>query len=197
MQDSPFIVVNMFAGPNAGKTGVCHGIMSRLKQQGMEVDTVLELARFYHYTQNAFMLKDELHLLADKNTRLNALKHGGIKIALTDGPILASMVYRQEDYLPSFDQMCREAHAQFHNINLYIPGVRDHFSRNGRGEVGPHEALTRSEQIRHMLNAEGEPFIELDPSRDLTDQATLIVLQEVKQLQSRMEQARKAARPGF
>lgn len=174
------IVVNLFGAPGAGKTGVTHGIVSRLKRRGMEVDCVLELARKLHYTKNTFMLQDELHLLADKNTRLNELREGGIKIAVTDGPVLASIVYRDEGYFPAFDQMAREVHNAFDNINFYIPGVRDHFSVNGRGQANREEASRRGTEIIDMLRREGQEVHLLNPAADMEEEAELFILRQLE-----------------
>ena len=163
------IILNLFGAPNSGKTSTAAGLFAALKRAGVECDYVPELVRMAHYVENKTLLADELYLLAEKNHRMKALEGAGIEVAITDGPVLNSLVYRPKEYYPTFDQLVREVHDGYDNLNIYLPGVRN-FSSIGRGEKNEHAAMRRGDQVFGMLQEFG--YIELDPGQDMVEQAT-------------------------
>lgn len=158
------IVINFFGAPNSGKTATASGLFSELKKAGVEAEYVPELVRMAHYTNNQVLLGDELYLLSDKNHRLTAMKNAGIQVAVTDGPVLNSLVYRPESYFTHFDGLVKDVYESYENINMFIPGVRK-FSSVGRGEVSSDEARARGEQVLAMLSEFG--YHKLVPGNDV------------------------------
>lgn len=168
------LIINYFGAPNSGKTTAAMDTTTALKKMHIEADYVPEPVKLAHYTQNQAMLKDELSLFAAKNHHFTALRNSGVKIAVTDGPLLTSIVYKPDGYFESFDALIVDVANSYESLNFYIPGVRK-FSEVGRGEKNESEALTRGDAILDMLNDNNIDFHILSKELDIVEQVIAII----------------------
>lgn len=145
------LVVNIFGAPNSGKSTLASDLFIHYKGMHLKVENIQEVVKIAHYENDAAFLKNDLRILAEKNRILDALNDAGVDIAIMDGPVLNSMVYKFGKYLEHFDPLVLDIHHSFNNLNLYIPGVRN-FSPVGRYEKNPEEALARGDQVLRMLD---------------------------------------------
>lgn len=172
------LVVNIFGAPNAGKTYLANNLFSYFKANHFLVENVQEVVKIAHYEQDHAFLKNDLKILAEKNRILDALDNAKLDIAIMDGPVLNSMVYKFGKPLQHFDALVMDIHESFNNLNLYIPGVRN-FASVGRYEKTPEEALARGEEVLDMLTRNHIEFVTLDPDPTIHIQARNAIIKRL------------------
>ena len=93
------IVVNLFAGPGAGKTTCAWEIASELKKRGYEAEYVSEYAKEFVWDNNMEMLDGSLkHQQMLYNEQLHRITRllGKVDFIVTDSPTLLSAQYLKE-----------------------------------------------------------------------------------------------------
>lgn len=90
------VVVNLFAGPGAGKSTVAAETFAALKWRGVECELVREYAKDKVWEDSLGVLDDQLYVLAKQNHMLAVLQ-GKVAVAVTDSPLLLSCVYGPRD----------------------------------------------------------------------------------------------------
>ncbi len=116
------VIVNLYAGPGAGKTTCAWEIASRLKKENINTEYVSEYAKELVWEGNNQLLdgsyKNQLHLFTEQNWRLERLV-GKVEVVVTDSPILLSLIYCKESS-PKLEAMVLEAYRGYNNFNLFI-----------------------------------------------------------------------------
>lgn len=129
------IVLNLFAGPGAGKSTAAAETFALLKKQGFEVEYVPEFAKILTYMKADTVLRDQLYLFAKQNHRLEVLRDAGLDFVVMDSPLPISVIYQPKHYLVTFDPIVREVFEGYDNLNFLLH--RNHgrpYSTIGRNE---------------------------------------------------------------
>lgn len=113
------IVINLFAGPSAGKSTISCGLFYKLKRDHKyKVEYVYEYAKeLYYAKENLSGFGPQLKVLAHQFERINNLK-GEVDIAIVDSPLLLSSIYYNN--LDSFNRLVLDAFNKFNNINFFL-----------------------------------------------------------------------------
>jgi len=115
-------VVNLFAGPGAGKSTTCAGVFSLLKLHNIESEMVTEYAKDMVWEGRNFIFKNQLYILGKQYHRFLRLKDK-VDFIITDAPIFLSSVYGSEE--PGcFKDLVYSKFSEFININFYIERVK-------------------------------------------------------------------------
>lgn len=113
-------VINLFAGPGAGKTTTAAGLFYKMKMNHMNVELVNEYARELIYEGRMdHMVDAQDHILGEQHRRLHILK-GHVDFAITDSPLLLSTVYMPDAYPESFKQFAADLFNEYDNINILL-----------------------------------------------------------------------------
>lgn len=140
-------VVNLFGPPGVGKSSVRSGLFWLMKSLQLSVEEVSEYAKYLVLTGRTWQLQDEqLYLLAKQHHKQLILR-GLYEYAVTDSPLSLCGFYAPPGYLASFQQLVRDAHASFDNVNFYL--VRDLRSL-------PYDAATRAHDLETSVRIDGE-----------------------------------------
>jgi hypothetical protein len=91
MSKRPF-VVNLFAGPGAGKSTVAAGVFEELKWQGVEVELVREFAKDLVWAKHWTAMNNQFVVSGEQIYRQEILKDQ-VDVIVTDSPILLGMFY--------------------------------------------------------------------------------------------------------
>lgn len=158
-------VVNMFAGPSAGKSTNAAGIFHYMKAKRMNVEYVPEYAKDLVWRKNFETLDDQLHIFGEQHARMYALL-GQVDWIVTDSPILMQLVYMPEGlkkYKPhenlnkTFENIAFEVFSQYENFNFYIDRGDRKFIQEGRTQDKPR-ALEKDMQVKEMLDRLQVPY---------------------------------------
>lgn len=133
-------VINLFAGPGAGKSTTAAGLFYLMKLERMNVELVTEYAKDMTWEKRHNILADQLYIFAKQHRRVSRLC-GAIDYVVTDSPLLLCMLYHNQDYPQVFDQLVMEFWNDYENINFVLERAK------------PYSAVGRSqseEQARHI-----------------------------------------------
>jgi len=143
------IVINLFGGPDSGKTTQATGIFHAMKRDGMNVEIVNEFAKMCVWEKNFEMLEDQLYVMAKQNRSVMRLE-GQVDIVVTDSPILLSSIYRDAYGKPKYsnliDQLALECYNRNDNINFMMKRSTKRYEQTGR-----HQDLQGAVEIDNKL----------------------------------------------
>jgi hypothetical protein len=126
-------VINLFAGPGAGKSTTAAGLFFLMKLEGYNVELVTEAAKDFTWEEHNFALNEQYIISAEQNRRLSRLE-GKVDFAITDSPLLLGLAYLRDDYVPLFPSFLIELHNSYDNfLNVWINRVKP-FNPVGRNQ---------------------------------------------------------------
>lgn len=146
------VVVNMFAGPGAGKTTCAWEVASALKKKGLVVEYVSEVAKEYVWDNNTEILdgsvKNQRRLLEEQDKRVQRLL-GKVEVIVTDSPILLNSIYVKEpDEI--FNKEVIGRFKKQNNFNVFVERGKK-FETEGRIH-NYDESLKIDTQIQNLLS---------------------------------------------
>lgn len=155
------IVINLFAGPGAGKSTNAAGLFSLMKRRYYNVELVREYAKELTYEKDWVRLKEQNHVVDEQDRRQRMLV-GQVEFAITDGAILNSILYRDDRYhIPSedFKKVVLSYHNKYNNINFYLKRTKKYVPI-GRTQT-ESEAKQLDDAALLMLKDLHIPFVEI------------------------------------
>lgn len=127
-------VVNMLAGPGAGKTTCAWEIAAELKKHGIVTEYVSEYAKELVWDgKNEFLdgsLEHQKILLKEQLRRIDRLI-GKVDVIVTDSPILLNPIYLKEQDA-EYEKLVMQRFNQYNNINVFVQRNQDVFEQEGR-----------------------------------------------------------------
>ena len=110
-------VINLLAGPGAGKSTTAALVFGKLKQLGYNVEMAREFAKDKVWEGSFKVLSDQLYILGKQNHKLHVLQDQ-CDCAITDSPLLICSIYNKQ--LANLDAIVLEAFNQYHNFTYVI-----------------------------------------------------------------------------
>jgi hypothetical protein len=141
------LIVNLFAGPGAGKSTTAAGVFAELKMRNHRVELVTEVAKDFTYAESWKELNDPLLVFALQRHRLRRVADS-VEIAITDSPILLPLVYGAEG-VEGLPRVIHEAFKAQRNFNVVLARVKP-YQEYGRTQT-KREAIKKDDQIRTLL----------------------------------------------
>lgn len=149
-------VINLFAGPGAGKSTTRAGLFNLMKNEGKNCEEVTEYAKDVTWEGTQILLSDQLFVLANQNRRLARLQNK-VDYAISDSPLLLTINYVDPQYLPfTFRGMTMELWNTYENINYFIDRSKT-YNPNGRNQT-EEEARQIDRNILMMLDYHKIPY---------------------------------------
>lgn len=142
------LVINLFAGPGAGKTTSALELTAELKKRGFDVEYVPEYAKELVYAEDFEALADQEKVTSEQYARLARLK-GKTDVIVTDSPILLGRVYGAGKISDEFAEKIVGWYNGFDNYNLEVTRPAT-YQQTGRVE-NREQAVERDKQIKSML----------------------------------------------
>ena len=151
-------VINLFAGPGAGKSTLACELFVEMKQTGQSVELVTEYAKDMVYERRDNILADQLYILAKQNRRLDRIRQAGVEWAITDGPLPFGNIYGAGSTV--FRAIVWECFRKYDNYNILLkrnPSLE--YTGSGRVQQNVAEAMELDNRIANMLDIASEPYI--------------------------------------
>jgi tRNA uridine 5-carbamoylmethylation protein Kti12 len=159
-------VINLFAGPGAGKSTTAAGLFFHLKSQNIKCELVTEYAKDMTYEKRHNILTDQLYILAKQNRRLSRLV-GTVDYIITDSPLIIGLAYVPDNYFPSFSNLVSEIFNSYDNCNYFIKRNKP-YQKYGRNQT-EEEAKEKDIFIRNLLMSEALPFKEILGTKEILE----------------------------
>jgi len=116
--DNKLVVINLMGGPGCGKSTIAAGLFSKLKKMGIECELVTEFAKDKVWDENYKILSDQIYVFGKQQHRLYRL-NGKVDIAITDSPLLLSIIYDQSKS-PELRSLAMQVFRSYDNHVFYI-----------------------------------------------------------------------------
>jgi len=157
-------VINMYAGPGAGKSSVAADLFALMKWHGMNVELVDEYAKELSWENRKEALEDQIYVMAKQNRKLWRLKDQ-VDYAITDSSIILAPLYSSKSYMPKyFEKLTHEAFQSYDNLNIYLNRTKP-FSQVGRHH-DEDQSRKKDKEIVEMLLKYDYDFAYLDADRN-------------------------------
>lgn len=158
-QERKTVVVNLIAGPGAGKTTCAWEIAEKLKKQGYVAEYVSEVAKEYVWDERYDLLdgsfEHQKSLFDEQKHRIDRLI-GKVDFVVTDSPLILSSVYLAEGTpaeKEQYRQMVRDAFSRYTNFTIFVERGNS-FEREGRIHT-EDESRKLDGEIKEMLRSSG------------------------------------------
>lgn len=153
------VVVNMFAGPGAGKTTAAWEIASELKKRGYVTEYVPEYAKELVWDHRMELLdgsrEHQLQLLQEQEHRVQRLD-GQVDFIVTDSPILLNTMYLSEGNEQEKQRYSDAVYGRFSRYQNFCVFIQRSGSFEKAGRI--HDLVqsrTLDRAIREMLDHYG------------------------------------------
>lgn len=147
------VIINLFAGPGAGKSTGAWYISSKLKMAKIDVEYISEFAKDKVWEENDLVFKNQFYITGKQAWKI-ARCDGKVDVAVTDSPILLGAMYCDDN--PALIPGIMYEFNKHENINLFIKR-RKEYNPNGRNQT-EEEAKLIDIQIIKFLNENNIPF---------------------------------------
>lgn len=148
------IVINLFGGPGAGKSRNRAKIFGYFKDDGANVEEIIEWVKYKVYEKSTYVFTDQIYIFA-KQLKWIKQTLGQVDIIVTDSPILLSAIYDSEQD-PVFRQLVLQEFNKLTNVNFYIERF------NPYNPIGRHQTEEEAKEVdvrvREFLVENNIPF---------------------------------------
>ncbi|MDO8690884.1 MAG: AAA family ATPase [Dehalococcoidia bacterium] len=182
------ILVNLLAGPGAGKSSLMHETIALCKWRGIVAEGAFEYAKDVVWEGRIGLLSNPLYIFAKQEKRIRQL-WGKVDVVITDSPLLLSVVYAEGSDKEGMARLVEEATSRYQpTLNYYVVRQKP-YSQAGRIQT-EQEARALDDVVARVLNhtpyksvvgREGEGQVILRDIQAALRKATIQQLYEVEQ----------------
>lgn len=181
MSDIPTLFVNLFGFPSAGKSTTAAGLFYRLKCESRNVELISEYAKDKAWANDTFSLGCQPYI-AGKQIYRQYRVNGKVDIAITDSPIILSIIYGKGNPLCSYswEQGVVSQFETFNNLNFLLTELENKsFNPNGRFQKTLEEAKQVHPEIVNLLEEYDIDYYTVDT--ETQEQRTEFILSKIKE----------------
>jgi len=145
-------VINLFAGPGAGKSTSTWEIASALKLKGLNAEVVSEYAKELVYDENFQLLdgslKSQKAILTEQRKRIDRLI-GKVDVIVTDAPLLLNSIYLAQSDIEYYKNVL-DIYNSYDNINVFVNRTNMKYETRGRTQ-SLDESMLLDTKIKNLL----------------------------------------------
>lgn len=175
-------VINLYAGPGAGKSTLAAEIFWKLKKKLLNVELCTEYAKQLVYEERHNVLKlDQLYILAKQNRKMYSLFNKGVDIVVTDSPLFLNCFYNNPENFNSevMFAVSKELYNKYENYDFFLNrNVNYGYNPNGRIQKHLEEAQQIDRQILNIMKKEIPNYMFVQYSMNTADKIIEEVLKE-------------------
>lgn len=172
------IIVNLFAGPGAGKSTGAAYIFSKLKLAGIDCEYVSEFAKDKVWEKNDEVFKNQFYITGKQSFKISRC-FGKVEVIITDSPIALGALYATKEQ-PMLRAACLEDFEKYNkrNLNIFINRVKA-YNPNGRNQT-EGEAKEIDGKTSKFLEDNGIPYTVVDGNEEGYDKVIDLVKNEIE-----------------
>lgn len=126
---SKTIVLNLIAGPGAGKSTIASGVFYKLKCLGIECELAYEYAKDCVWNESFKNMEDQIYMFGKQYHKIWRLQNK-VQVIIADSPLILSIYYKNFDS-KFFDNFVLEQFNMMNNVTYFIDRNIE-FVQNGR-----------------------------------------------------------------
>lgn len=160
------IVINLFAGPGAGKSTGAAYIFAALKMKGIDCELVTEFAKDKVWEQSdPLLFKSQLYILGEQSWRM-ARCNGKVQVIVTDSPLILQTLYcnTEEPWYEDIENVIKKEFNKYNNLSYFIIR-RKEYNPNGRNQT-EQQAVELDNTLINMLEKFDIPYSVIYGDRD-------------------------------
>lgn len=176
MEKKKTIIVNLFAGPGAGKSTLAAAIFANLKWADVDVELVREFAKDIVWEGSTHLLggHHEPFIFGTQLKRITDLL-GKVDVIVTDAPIMNSLLYYEGSYKDIMGRLVVEIVRDMTNMNFFIDRKKK-YKEAGRTQ-SYEEAINLDCRIKHILDKYMMPFVVYPGVPQTANEITEVVIE--------------------
>ena len=169
------LIVNLLAGPGAGKSTFAAALFAELKFYGTDVELAPEYAKDLVWEKRYKTFEDQIYMFGKQFHRINRLI-GQVEVIVTDSPILLTPIY---DGLKrkTLEKLVFEEFRKNRNYNIFL-NRKKKYTEKGRNQT-EDQAKDVDRRIKDLLQDNEIPFEELDGTRENVLHAARVVFEKI------------------
>lgn len=114
------IVVNLFAGPGAGKSTAAAYIFSQLKMKGVNCELITEFAKDKTWEKNYSALRCQEYVFGKQSYKMDRCRDQ-VDVIITDSPLPLGIFYNQNPVLGRhYESLVMDVFNTYDNFNFFI-----------------------------------------------------------------------------
>lgn len=152
-------VINLFAGPGAGKSTAASGLFNLMKLRGHNVELVSEFAKDLTYEKHWQGLSNQLLILGQQDQRLRRLE-GQVEWVITDSPLPIGIAYMGESWKPWLERTTWDAYDQYCNFHILLHRGQFAYHKEGRNQTKEQAMVLDNviDNLWHTASLDEEDF---------------------------------------
>jgi hypothetical protein len=155
-------VINLFGGPNVGKSTYAAHLYAQMKIRGLSVALVNEVAQEMIFEGRMDVLEgDQLLVFAEQNRKVLRVANR-FDYVISDSPIILSNIYFNEKMCiydkASFQQFVLSTFNQYRNVNIFLERAVEWGHNMAERRHNAEEARELDMEIRNYLAINRIPF---------------------------------------
>lgn len=156
------LVINLFAGPGAGKSTTAAGVFRNLKKMGINAEFVPEYAKDLTWENRDMALDNQIYVLGKQYHRLFRVMNQ-VDVIITDSPLIFGAIYAPEPYFTHFTPLVVEVFKSMRRMSYFIDRQKP-YNPAGRSQT-EDEAKEVDRVVRRFLR-ENEIAFKMVPGND-------------------------------
>lgn len=152
------LVVNLFAGPGAGKSTTAAGVFSLLKMHDINAELLTEFAKDLTWENRTVALENQYYVWGKQYHRLHRLIDK-VDVVVTDSPLMLSCIYGGPNISSHFFTLVNTVSKELESINFFI-NRKKKYNPAGRNQT-EEKAKEKDKQIKQMLGFYNVNYVEV------------------------------------
>ena len=112
------IILNLFAGPGAGKSSLAADVFAELKWHGVNCEIVTEVAKELAWINDG-RSRDQLYIIGNQMERVDSLL-GKVDVIVTDSPVMMALAYCPPELYHGLKSHLEEWTSKYDNFNVRV-----------------------------------------------------------------------------
>jgi len=152
------IVVNLMAGPGAGKSTMAAALFAQLKWKGIDCELAAEYAKDLVWEKRDKTFENQVYIFGKQHNRIFRLL-GQVEVVITDSPLLLTPIYDGHKR-ETLKKLVFEEVNRCNNLNIFVVRRKD-YNPNGRVHT-KSQADVIDETVKNFLKENKMPFVEVE-----------------------------------
>ena len=174
------LIVNLFAGPGAGKSTMMAEVYAGLKRRGVDAEMAPEFARELVRSGRPKELACQPFVFGEQLRRIQRLVDDDVEVVVTDSPLLLSLAYGPGQGLLN---AVEGAHHSYDNLNVFVVRGDKPYRREGRTQTYD-QALVLDRQIAEIVTLARSKVLRVPSTPTGSETVIQAALTRLKELQT-------------